>query len=773
MKSLGNSLFVIIVFMILGSSCSQTKRLTEGEVLYTGVKKMNIETAKGVKLEGPKSSAISGPLGFPPNNPLYAPYIRSPFPVGLWVYNWNVKKEKGLKHWLYKKLAKKPVLISDVQPELRLKVVENAASEYGYFGVKSSYEIIPNKRNPKKAKISYNVYVPEAYLLGTVEFWGWTGRMDSLIQRTQRGCLLKSGAEYNLYTMEDERTRITKMFRNSGYYYFQSDYIEFLVDTTRERRVADVRIALKHGIPAVALQPYKVGNVELVLENSDQSETQDTLSYKGIEVKYTKPLDVKPKVLARSMHLLPGDTYSFWRQNRTHTSLARLGIFKYTNLNVTRADSVKKSGFGSLDFSINAVYDLPIETEIEVDVSSKSNNLLGPGLSLGITNKNLFRGGENLTFKLNGAYEWEIGDKKTNSNSGLINSYELGVNVGLSLPRLLVPNFLKSSKDFAERTNFQIGVDFLNRHTFFRMLSFTGSLSYDFQSSWRVFHTITPLKITYTHLLQTSKEFDETMENNPAIAMSFKNQLIPSMSYSYTYDRAATRRNPNRLYWQNTIMSAGNILSAVQYITGNHQGQNKKLFGNIYSQFLKLTSEVIVYRKITETSLLATRFMGGIGCAYGNSRVMPYSEQFYIGGANSIRAFTIRSIGPGSYHQESDNKTAYLDQTGDIKLEGNVELRFKIMYQLNGAIFLDAGNVWLLRNDPKRPGGEFKLAGLLKEIALGTGFGLRYDFGFIVLRGDLGIALHTPYKNPDKSGYYNIPKFKDGLRFHLAIGYPF
>ena len=122
-------------------------------------------------------------------------------------------------------------------------MVENAASEYGYFGVKSSYEIIPNKRNPKKAKISYNVYVPEAYLLGTVEFWGWTGRMDSLIQRTQRGCLLKSGAEYNLYTMEDERTRITKMFRNSGYYYFQSDYIEFLVDTTRERRVADVRIA--------------------------------------------------------------------------------------------------------------------------------------------------------------------------------------------------------------------------------------------------------------------------------------------------------------------------------------------------------------------------------------------------------------------------------------------------------------------------------------------------------------------------------------------------
>ena len=165
--------------------------------------------------------------------------------------------------------------------------------------------------------------------------------------------------------------------------------------------------------------------------------------------------------------------------------------------------------------------------------------------------------------------------------------------------------------------------------------------------------------------------------------------------------------------------------------------------------------------------------MGGLGYAYGNSSVMPYSEQFYIGGANSIRAFTIRSIGPGSYHQKSDNKTAYLDQTGDIKLEGNIELRFKIAGSLNGAIFLDAGNVWLLRNDPKRPGGEFKLAGLLNEIALGTGCGLRYDIGFIVIRGDLGVALHTPYKNPDKPGYYNISKFKDGLAFHLAIGYPF
>ena len=282
MKSLINRIyiFVVVALLLLGASCSQTKKLAEGEVLYTGVKKMKIETAEGVKLEGGQSSAISSPLSYPPNNPLYAPYVRSPFPVGLWVYNWKIKKEKGLKYWLYKKLAKKPVLISDVQPELRLKVVDNAAKDYGYFGVEASYEIIPNKRNPKKAKISYHVSIPKPYMFGNIAFWGWKGRMDSLLQATKQRCLLTKGTEYSVYTMEDERARVTRMLRNNGYYYFQPDYIEFLADTTQEKRVADIRIALKHGVPAIALQPYKIGKVELVLEEPDQSGIHEALGSK-------------------------------------------------------------------------------------------------------------------------------------------------------------------------------------------------------------------------------------------------------------------------------------------------------------------------------------------------------------------------------------------------------------------------------------------------------------------------------------------------------------
>lgn len=200
--------------------------------------------------------------------------------------------------------------------------------------------------------------------------------------------------------------------------------------------------------------------------------------------------------------------------------------------------------------------------------------------------------------------------------------------------------------------------------------------------------------------------------------------------------------------------------------------KDKELLGNPFAQFLKFTTEIRKSFRLGEKSRLATRFMAGAIFSYGNSTTAPYSEQFYIGGANSIRAFTVRSLGPGSYHPESDKVYSYLDQTGDFKLEANVEYRFPILGNLYGATFLDAGNIWLLHKDEQRPGAQFSLSNLGKEIALGTGVGLRYDLQFIILRLDLGIAIHAPYKTSRK-GYYNIPKFKDGLGLHFAIGYPF
>lgn len=765
----GVSMLLLSLFLY---SCSTTRKLTGDEVLYTGVKKINIEVPKDIKLDLAQKSAISSPLSYPPNNPLYAPYYRTPFPMGLWVYNWNIKKEKGLKWWLYRKLSKKPVLIADVQPELRLKMVDNGLKDFGFFGVETRYEVLPKKRNPKKAKVTYWIKVPEPFHYGTVELWGWNQQMDSIVKKYMPYSAVKTGKQYDIYSMNEERENISKLLRDNGYYYFQSDYIEFLADTTREHRVADIRIGLKQGVPTAALYPYKINKVAVELSGNGNTGGQDTINYDGLDIIYTKPvMALKPRIVARAVKVRPGQTYSLTRQDKTQVDFVQLGVFKYANLTITSADTL---GTRALNFKINADYALPIETEIEVDVSSKSNNLLGPGLILAINNKNLFKRAESLSFKFTGAYEWQVGGNKGKANSGLINSYELGLNANLSVPRLLLPRFMKKEKDRREQTQFQVGTDFLNRHSYFRMISFWGSATYEYNSSRRNYHSIVPFKLNYTYLLKTSHEFDSTLNANPAVAQSFKNQFIPSMSYTYTYDRTPSFRNPNRFFWQSSLTQAGNIISGIQYITGNHQGEGKMIFRNRYSQFLKATSELIVYRRMTETSQLATRFMGGIGYAYGNSRVIPYSEQFYIGGANSIRAFQIRSIGPGSYHIEGKNTAAYLDQTGDIKLEANVEARFKIYERFHGAFFVDAGNVWLLRKEEQRPGGEFRFKGLWRELALGTGCGLRYDINFIVIRADLGVALHAPY-NTGKSGYFNIKNygFKDGLVLNLAIGYPF
>lgn len=759
-----------LFYLLFFSACSTTKKLAEGEVLYVGVKKMKIETPAKVKLNGTQKSGVTGPLSVKPNNPLYSPYVRTPFPIGLWVYNWNIKKEKGFKWWLYRKLAKKPVLISDVQPELRLKMVENNMKNFGFYGIRSRYEIIPKKRNPRKARISYRVDLPEPFRYGTIQLWGWQPDMDTIVRASMRFSELKTGEQYDINILNEERQRISDRLRNRGYYFFQPDYIEFLVDTTVGNKIADVRIGLKQGIPANAFQVYKIRNVDVVLTGNEGLGGLDSMVCDSVKIIYEPPVTLKSNVLVRAVKVRPGQTYSAIRQSRTQAAFVQLGVFKFANMTITVPDSI---GRNVLDMQISGDFALPIETEIETDVSSKSNNLLGPGLTLGVTNRNMFKRAETFGVRLTGSYEWQIGgNKEATGNSGLMNSYELGLNFNLSVPRLLIPRFLQSKRDRREQTQFQIGTDLLNRHNYFRMISFWGSATYDFNSSYRNYHSVVPFKLNYTYLLRTSQAFDSVTLRNPAVAQSFRNQFIPSMSYTYTYDRTATYRNPNRLFWQTSLTQAGNIIAGVQYLAGNHKGEGKRILKNRYSQFLKLTSELIGYKAVDNNNQLAMRLMGGIGYAYGNSKVMPYSEQFYIGGSNSIRAFHIRSIGPGSYHPV-ETKYSYLDQTGDIKLEGNIEYRFKIYERFRGALFLDAGNVWLLKKEEQRPGGEFRVKGLPKEIALGTGFGLRYDFSYIVIRADLGIPIHAPYAT-GKSGYYNITgSFWKGLVLNLAIGYPF
>ena len=769
MKTMRIRKILVAVGLLSAAACSTVRRIPEGEVLYTGVKKLRIQPDSGVVLSTAAEEAARQPLSVAPNNPLYSPWLRTPLPIGLWAWNYcYTPREKGFKYWFFKRLAKEPVLLSKVQPGLRTQVAEQALANFGYFGSTVS-DSLRYRKHGRKAKVDYTLRIAEPWFYGEIAYPTVNPGMDPLIDSLRATSLLRTGAQYNLDTLTAERQRITGLLRNRGYYYFRPEYLEFLADTILRPQHVDLRLTLKPNLPAVALKPYRVGDVTVRLRNLRPG-PRDTLRLRNATVIAQRPMKIRPRVLQRALTLRPGQLFTVDAQNRTQNELNQLGIFRSVNLSVTPLDSLR--GGDTLDVAIDAQFDYPLEVALETDATSKSNSFIGPGVTLKVSNNNLFRGGEVLDVKLTGSYEWQTGNKNSGGQTSRMNSYELGLTSNLNLPRLLLPEGWVSRLRYPGSTAFQLGVELMNRPRFFHLIAFSGSAGYNFRTSPYSHHGLTVFKLTYNRLLHTTASFDQTMEENPSIAMSFRNQFVPSISYTYTFDKTYGATGNRRFYWQNSLTAAGNLLSGILRAFGERQPQ--ELFGNRFSQFAKEISEVKFYHRIgRRNNWLATRFLVGVGYAYGNSEVMPYSEQFYIGGANSIRAFTVRSIGPGSYRPPADDSDGYLDQTGDFKLEANIEYRFGIMGRLNGAVFLDAGNVWLLKNDPNRPGAELKWKGLLDEIALGTGFGLRYDISYLVIRADLGIGLHTPYPNPDKKGYYNISSFRDGLGFHLAIGYPF
>ena len=526
-------------------------------------------------------------------------------------------------------------------------------------------------------------------------------------------------------------------------------------------------------LPEMAKKQWRVGNIAVNLSNygTGRGLKRDTVTYRDMQVCFMgdKP-PVRPSVLYRRLRFRPGDLYSQRRQNFTQEQFNRLGTFRFAEFQYTPQDTLLSCD--RLDLRINAAMDLPYDGELELNVTSKSNDQLGPGAVFNMSKKNVFRGGETFSLELRGSYEWQTNSSAEGGRSA-INSYELGAAVSLDLPWIVFPWLHRRDFNFPAQTTFRLYGDQLNRAGFFKMLAFGGNATYTFQPTPLRRHTVTPFKLTFNVMQSTTQRFDSIMNANRALYLSLDNQFIPAMSYTYTYDDALLADKRNHLWWETSVTSAGNLTSCVYAAFGQKFGtRNKELMGNPFAQFLKLTSEVRYNYRIDANNRLAMRLMAGAIFSYGNAAVAPYSEQFFIGGANSIRAFTVRAVGPGSYHPEVETRYSYIDQTGDLKLEANLEYRFRIIGDLHGAVFMDAGNIWLLREDPARPGGQFKLSRFWKDIALGTGAGIRYDLSFLVVRFDVGVGLHVPYET-SKRGYYNLPSFKRSLGYHLAIGYPF
>ncbi len=759
------SSFMALVALLVAASCSTTRRIPEGEHLYTGLKGIDYVYATDTTKHIP--DAVSGNIGdmvdVAPNNYWKLMKWRYPFPLGLWVYNNWSNPPKGLKHWLYEKLVEEPVLVSEVRPEVRVHMIEQALKNSGYFRGKATYELIPGK-NKKKAKILYTVAPGHEFPIDTVELLADSTRLTHLIDSIAgKDPYLQAGMRYSVDSLSIVRNRITNSLRNKGYYYFRPDYIQYLADSIQNPGNVALRLDIANNMPKFAGDSYKTGKVTMVVNRYRGRQTPDTIAIApNVELVQMMPSRFRKKIVNECLLFRPGRTLSVRSMDYTQTLLSRLGIFKAISIDVNPDTTAVDP---TLDVLVNCTLDAPWQSSIEANVSSKSNSYLGPGLSFGLTNTNIFGGGEQLGVTLTGSYEWQTGRR---AKGGLFNSYELGINASLAFPRLLAPKFIPRSKWNLNWTRIQLSADLLNRPKFFRMAQFNTSINYDWRYGRYVSQTLTPFKLTYTKLINTTADFDSIMAANPAVALSFQNQFIPQLMYSYTYDRAFDR--DNAITWNFSVQEAGNLFWAIYQACGK-KGE-KKLFGTPFSQFVKGQCQLVYNRRLRGDHFLVSRVAVGAEHAYGNSAEVPYAEQFYVGGANSVRAFTVRSIGPGSYRAPANTPDDYFDQTGTFKFEANIEYRFPIMGPLHGAVFFDSGNVWLLKEDPSRPGGKLKAKSFLKDLATGTGVGLRFDISMLVIRADLGIGIHAPY-DTGKKGYYNMESFGKSLAFHLAIGYPF
>lgn len=711
---------------------------------------------------------VEAVLAYPPNNSIFGSSSLSwPWKIGLWVHNGLYDAKGGLGKWIYKTFGTDPVLISQVSPEMRAKVATNTLHNYGYFHGKVDYNVLSDKRNAKKAKVVYQVKAGQLYRLDSIAYLGFPSAQDSILRVYQGARLLKKGDAFSVVNLSNEQTRIENLMRNNGYYYYNANYTTFRADTLQRKNYVQLQVLPVADKPEKADHPWYIGRAIINIRNQDADVLDNHIERRYYTYNFPgKKMPLKASMWRHAIVHRHGELYRLEHQKTTLEKLGQLGVLSQIDVNYIPRDT--SATCDTLDIVISAVMDKLYDSTFEMNATMKSNQQVGPGVSYELAKRNAFRGGEKVSFKIFGSYEWQTG-RSTGGRNSLLNSYELGSQLAFKFPRFVFPGVSRRRMRFPASTQFAFDADWKNRSKFFNMVSMGLSVNYHWYRRETAQHDLTLFSLDFDKLNHTTQAFDSIMAANPALYVSMRNQFVPSLSYTFTYQSRSWRQRP---WWvQLSVKEAGNFTSACYAIAGKKFNEKyKEIFGNPFAQYIKVTAEVHKLIKFTKNVNLATRVFGGVIYSYGNSNSAPYSDQFYVGGANSVRAFTVRTLGPGSYRPTS-TKYSYMDQTGDVKLEANAELRARLFGDLHGAVFLDAGNVWTLRNDPKRPGAQLT-ASTLKNIALGTGLGLRYDLDFLVLRFDVGVALHAPYQTT-KSGFYNIERFKDGLGLHFAIGYPF
>jgi len=749
------------------ASCSGLKYIPEGSKLYTG-STVKIEAPEKLRNQDALQTELESVVRPQPNSSILGQRPK------LYFWHLGVGKSKGLGHLLADKFGEAPVLISAAQPAATQKLMVNRMQNRGYFHGAASSEVVSQE---KTAQVNYTVRPGQQYTIKEIIFPQRDTLIDAAIRGTQAQTLLKVGDPYDLDVLTNERTRIDKALKDQGYYYFNASYILFQVDSTLDGRVA-VHYRVIAGAPAKATQPYWLKTISL---NTNYS-LADTLQQNPIRYhKYLYYPDEKlfrAKAITRAVFLYPDSLFRQYRRDQTLSRLMSLGTFRYVEIKFRPSAAGDSAGRARLDSDVLMTQLKKKSLRAELQLISKSNGFTGPGLTGQFRNRSALRGAEQLLVNAVASYEVStrsVPNTESRSSTGLL-STEFGLDAQLIVPRLIAPNlpFLNPrlvNSNFQPRTNFGAGIRYVNRTGYFSTTSYSANYGYSWKTKITNEQELKLVDISY-NAVSTDLAFDSVLRYRPFLKQAYTSQFILASSYRYTYNQQVLEKRRQQIFFQGQAEVAGNLANALTKATNTRTDTlgRRTIAGQPFAQYAKFDLELREYYRISPKATSGNRIVGrlqiGVGLPYGNSSgtSLPYVRQYGIGGPNSIRAFAPRQIGPGSYHPVANSYVSnYYDQVGDLRLEGNLEYRQDLFPYVKGALFVDAGNIWLVNNDPTRPGGQFQASQFLQQLAVGAGAGLRIDVQFFVIRFDYAFPLRANYGVPDdKSG-----------RLNLAIGYPF
>ncbi len=765
-RTIRNKCFLIISCWLL-ASCSGTRHLPSGEKLYIGAE-IKLETTTNINKKQIKNE-VEVTLRPEPNKVFLGLRPR------LWMYMTAGENPKSkLEKWL-KKNGTAPVLLSDIKPAVTSKIIDATLFNNGFFKSYTEYKIDDKKRT---AEVIYTSHINEPYRIKELNYSISDDSLSYTIQNKKEESIITLGKSYNLDLLKAERERIDAELKNNGYFYFNPDYLIFKADTSEANHSVNLKLALKDSVPQNALTVYRIHKVVIDQDYSlseDAAEVKkDTMMFQNTVFMVNKTEQkISPKEILRSVYLKKDDIFSRRSHTITLNRLMSLDNFKFVRVKFSDSDT---SANGYLDVTI-LMTPMPKRTfRAEMDLVTKSNNFMGPRMNFSLLDRNTFHGAEILKLNLAGSFEAQWNGTAKNRYS-----YSWNPQLDLTFPRFITPfKIHQTSSIYIPKTNFSLSYNYLKRVDYFDMKTFQFGYSYKWKENIMKEHELTPISVSFSTIGNKSVAFRELLNSNSYLKKSYQEQFIAGGSYSFTYNEQVIQGKKMQYFFHATAEIAGNAFSLVKNIAGEKVSSTNpsKIIGSVYSQFAKLSIDSRGYYNFRDKNSLAMRIFAGVARPYGNSPVLPYSKQFFSGGPNSLRAFQINSLGPGTYYQDGAN-TGFLQMGGDLKLETNAEYRFGIYRYFKGAFFVDAGNVWLLKSNPANTGSPFMFSEFMNQLAVGAGFGLRLDVSFFILRFDLATPLRKPWLEENHRWVTNQINFgssewrKDNLVLNVAIGYPF